>query len=306
MTVDKRTVALGVAAAAAVAAAVSVTVLGHSSGGSKQRHAVTAYIQRVNAIQNRMQAPLTRVLLAYRDFSGRNGSRRGSAAELAAAGATLERLDRRLAAIPAPPDARQLRTRLLDLVSQQAAITHEVQRLATFAPRFAAVLDGARVANEHLAAGLRGVRIPQPHTLRGTKAQVLAAQRAYQAEAGAAAVHQATAIDAYDAEISAVLRRLAPLRPPAVLAPSYVAQVRAFRAIRANGAQLAGDLRSSDRSNVSAAGRKFQLSSRIAQSTAAQKAEIAAIKSYNARAKAIGTASARVKEELLRLQRDLP
>lgn len=307
MTVDKRTLALGVAAAAAVAAAVSVTVLGHDSGGgSKQRKAVTAYIHRVNAIQNRMHAPLTSVLLAYRDFSRKGSSTRRTAVELATAAATLERLDRRLAAVPAPPEARTLRTRLVELVAQQAAITREVQRMATFAPQFAAVLAGARSANDALGRALRAVKPPQPHTLRGTKAQVRAAQRAFQAEASAAAAKQADAIDAYDAHVAAILRRLARLQPPDVLKPSYTAQIRAFRTIRANGAQLAAELRKPKRNDIAALGRKFELSSRIAQSTAAQRAQIAAIKAYNARARSVGTASARVQEELARLQRDLP
>lgn len=306
MTLDKRTLALGVAAAAAVAAAVSVTVLGHDNGPSKERKAVTAYIHEVNGIQNEMHAPLTRVLLAYRDFSGKGGARRRAAPELAAAAATLQRLDRRLAAVPAPREARTLRRRLLTLVAQQAAITREVQRMATFAPRFAVILDGARVANARLGRALGAVRVPKAHSLRGTKKQVLAAQRAYQAEASAAANAQADAIDAYDADLAVILKRLAMLQPPPVLRPSYDAQVRAFRAIRTDGALLAAELRKPDRSNVPTAGRRFQLASRIAESTAAQRAEIVAVKAYNTRARAIGTASARVQEELAKLQRSLP
>jgi len=306
VTLDKRTLVLGVAAAAAVAAAVSVTVLGHGNGPSKQRKSVTAYIQRVNTIQNRMHSSLTRVLLAYRDFSGRGGARAHAGPELAAAAVTLQRLDRRLAAVPAPQDARTLRRRLLTLVSEQAAITREVLRMATFAPRFAVVLDGARTANARLGRALKGVVVPTPHALRGTKKQVLAAQRAYQAKANAAADAQAAAIDVYDAEIAAVLRRLGKLQPPPVLKPSYEAQIRAFHAIRANGAALATELRRADRSNVPTAGRRFQLASRIAQSTAAQRAEIVAVKAYNTRARAVGTASARVQEELAKLQRSLP
>lgn len=306
MTVDKRTVVLGVAAAAAVAAAISVTVLGHGSGPSKQRKAVSAYIDRVNAIQNAMHAPLTRVLLAYRDFSGKGNSKRNSAAELGAAATTLRRLDRRLAAVTAPPEARTLRRQLLRLVAQQAAITNEVQRMATFAPRFAAVLNSARVANERLGHALQAVTVPKPHALRGTKAEVLAAERAYKAQASAAAGAQADAIDAYTGALAVVLERLARLRPPAVLTPSYNAQIRAFRAIRASGRQLAAELRKANRRDVATLGRRFELSSRIAQDTAAQRAEIAAVKAYNARARAIGTTSALVQEELAKLQRNLP
>jgi hypothetical protein len=306
VTVDRRTVILGVAAAGAVAAAVSVTVLGHNSKGSKERRAVTAYIGRVNTIQNQMHAPLTRVLLAYRDFSGKGGNRKHAASELAAASATLARLDRRLAAVPAPPEARVLRRRILALVAQQAAITREVHSLATFAPGFAGLLARARVANVKLGRALQAVPVPKPHTLHGTKKQVLAAQRAYKAQSGAAAAAQADAIDVYDAELVTLVHRLAKLQPPPVLKPSYNAQLRAFRAIAASGSQLSAELRKADRANIATLGRRFELSSRIAQSVAAQRAEIAAIKAYNARARAIGAASGRVQEELARLQRDLP
>lgn len=306
MTLDKRTVALGIAAAAAVAAAVSVTLLGHGSGGSKQRKAATAYITRVNAIQNSMHAPLTRVLLAYRDFSGRGTTKRSSGAELAHAARTLARLDRRLAAVSAPPEARTLRKRLIELVAQQAAITREVQRMATFTPRFTVVLAGARTANTMLGRALRAVVVPKPHTLRGTKAQVRAAQRKYQAQSSAAAAAQADAIDTYDANLAATVRRLSRLQPPAVLKPSYDAQIKAFRAIRTSGAELAAHLRSNDRKDIATLGRRFELASRIAQSTVEQRAQIAAIKAYNTRARAVSTASARVQEELARLQRDLP
>lgn len=306
MTVDKRTLALGVAAAAAVAAAVSVTVLGHSSHGSKQRKDVTAYIEQVNAIQNRMHSPLTRVLLAYRDFSGKGGTTRSSPKELAAAAGTLERLNTRLAAVPAPPEAKTLRKRLVALVAAQASITREVERIAVFSPRFAVQLARAQAANAALGRALRAVSIPAPHAIRGTKKQVLTAQRAFQVQADAAAAAQADAVDAYDAKIAVVLRKLAQLEPPHVFTPSYHAQLLAFRAIRASGARLAAQLRTTNRGNVAALGRRFELSARLAQTTAAQRAQIGAIKVYNARARAIAGAAAAVRDELARLQRTLP
>jgi hypothetical protein len=302
----RRTLVLGVVAAAAVAAAVAVTVFGHSPGESKQRRLVSSYVAAVNGIEHDMHVPLSRVMLAYRDFTGQTGTKRDSAGELAAAVATLDRLDRRLASVPAPPEAAKLRRRILALVAAQARITREVQRLAVFAPRFAAALARAHAANAVLSAALRSVDVPRAHALRGTRAKVRKAQRAYQARAQRAADAQATAISAYTDVLGGVLGQLRTLQPPDVLRPSYDTQLVALRSIRSSGNRLAAQLRQPNRARVAVLGRRFALASRIAQSTAAQRAEIAAVERYNARARAVAQFAALVQSELQRLQRDLP
>jgi len=306
MTIDRRTAVLGLAALGAVAAAVAVTVFRHDPKGSPERRAVRDYIQRVNSIQNRMQAPLSQVLLAYRDFTGQSATKRNPASELATAASTLAELDGELAALPAPPQARTLRRRLLALVAGQAAVTREVQRLSAFSPRYGAVLRSARAANARLDAALLAVRVPTAHSVRGTKKQVRIAQRRFHAAAGAAATRQADAIDAYALQVAAVLNELSQLRPPTVLRPTWDAQIRAFREIRRTGSALASELRTPKRHDVATLGRSFAMSSRIAQSTAAQRAQIAAIEQYNERARALSSAAIRVRSELLRLQRTLP
>jgi hypothetical protein len=306
MTIDRRTLVLGFTAAGAVAAAVTVTLFQHDAKGSPQRRAVRDYIGRVNTIQNRMQAPLSQVMLAYRDFTGQSAAGRDPRPELATAAGTLTRLDRELAAEPAPPEARTLRARLLTLVAGQAAMTREVQRLATFTPTYGAILRWARVVNARLDVALRAVVVPKAHSLKGTKRQVRIAQRRFTAAAAAAAAQQADAIDAYAAQIDVVLRKLAQLQPPAVLRPSWSVQMRAFREIRRTARALSAGLRTPKRTDVATLGRAFALSSRIAQSTAAQRAQIAAIEQYNARARALSAAALRVHGELLRLQRTLP
>jgi hypothetical protein len=306
VTVDRRTVVLGVAAAAAVAAAVSVTVFNRTSGESKQRRSVTAYIQQVNGLQNRMHAPLTRVLLAYRDFTAQGGPKKASTAELHQAVRTMERLDRELTAVPAPPEAKKLRLLLLSLVGRQAAITREVERMAAFTPRFAVVLARARAANSGLGKALAAVPVPKAHKLRGTRKQVLAAQRRYQLEAAGAAGIQAAAVDAYDERIKSILSALRGLRPPAAFAAGYRAQVRALNDVVAAGGRLSAALRASDRSTIPLLGRRFTLASREAQTVSAQRAQIAAIRAYNARARGVNTAAGAVQTELLRLQKTLP
>ena len=264
MKLDRRTAALGVAAAGAVTAAVLVTLTDHGS------------------------------------------SARNPAPELAAAARTLQTLRRRLAALPAPPEARKLRRLLLALVAEQADVTREVQGMASFTPRFARTLAVARRANTALGAALRAIPVARAHAVHGTRKQVLAAQKAYETAARRSADAQADAIDAYDTAIEGVLRRLASLDPPDVLAPSYAAQVKSLRAVHDSGRRLANALRQPTRDVVPTLGRKFVLSSRIAQSTAAQTAQVAAIKRYNARARAIARSATLVQQEELRLQHTLP
>ena len=306
MRIDKRTATLGVVAAAAVAAAATVTAINHTSKGSTQRRSVSAYIDSVNALQNRMHRPLTRVMLAYRDFTSSRPTRANHVAELAAAAQTLALLDRRLAALPAPPEAQRLRAALLRLIGQQAAATREVRRLAAFTPAYAAVLRNAQAAGARLGVALHAVTIPKPHRLRGTKAQILAARAKYKADSNAAAAAQADAIDAYDRSIAVVIRRLRDLQPPASLAPAYHAQLRGLQDAAAAGSRLASELRKANRAGVAQLGRRFTLASRESQTVAAQRAEIAAIRAYNRRARAISATSVDIQRELARLQATLP
>jgi hypothetical protein len=301
---DRRTVVLGIAAAGAVAAAVVVTISHHSTG-SRERRDVTSYIEQVNALQTQMQAPLTRVMLAYASFT-RKRSKRPSPTQLAAAAATLHRLDQRLAALPFPPEAKRLRVRLLALVHREVGITGEVQLLAAFAPRYVSTLGGVRAASLKLDSSLKTIEVPVPRTLRGTKQEVEREQRDFQAKAQQAAVAQATAIDAYDRAVKQVLRRLVRLRPPPALTPEYRAQVAALRNTAAAGAALARRLRAADRADVATLSRRFALASRGAGTRAVQRAQIAAIRGYDKRVRQVGSAAAAVQAELARLQRDLP
>jgi len=305
VTVDRRTVVLGIAAAGAVAAAVLVTTIGRHSNGSRERRGVAAYIDQVNALQNQMHAPLARAMLAYSSF-GHGPSRRPSAAQLEAAAATLARLDQRIAALAYPPEAKKLRKRLLTLVRREAAITREVRLLARFAPRYVSTLRGVHVASVKLDSRLKDIEIPTPHVLRGTKQAVARAQRAFRTNAQRAAAAQADAIDEYDSSIARVRARLVPLRPPLALTPEYRAQVAALRNVITAGALLSTRLRGTQRSDVSALSRRFSLASRTADTLAVQRAQIAAVRAYDKRAREVGAAAGAVQTELARLQRVLP
>ena len=294
------------AAAGAVAAAAIVTLTNHKAGPSKTRQAVIDYIDSVNHVQTRMQAPLTRVLVAYHDFAHPTAARRDVEPKLTAAAHTLSLLGRRLAQVPAPPEARRLRSLLLELVAREQRITVEVRQFARFTPRYARLVARAQRSGVVLGKALAAVHVPAPHTIRGTKAQVRAAIALFQAKSHLAAAQQADAISGYVAVQSSVARALQKLRPPPALRPAYAAQLRSLHAVSTTGERLAAALRTATHKNVSGLGRKFEIASRSAQSVAAQRTEIAAIRAYNARVREIGAVTASTRDEAARLERTLP
>jgi hypothetical protein len=306
MTLDRRTVLLGVVAAAAVAAAAVATIASHRHHPSRERTAVSAYIVHANDIQKAMKAPLTRVLLAYREFTRAGGPALGVEAKLGAAAETLQRLERKLSAIDTPAEAAILRKRLLALVGQEVALTREVQAIAAYSPRYAAVLRESQAASLQFGKALRAVVVPRARKLRGTRAQVAAAQRAYQTAGDAAAAKQADAVDAYDTAVERILEKLRRLDPPAALAGSYRAELRSLSDVAASGARLSAELRKPNRSNVALLGRRLTIASRETRTLPAQRAQQASIRAYNRRVRAIGSATDRVQTELRRLQHDLP
>ena len=306
MTLERRTIALGGVAVLAVAAVVTVTVAGHRHKHSPERAAVSDYVRRANAIENRMQVPLSHVLLAYRDFTKPGGPAKGVVIGLAAAAVTFDRLRWRLARLEAPPEAATLRKRLLSLVAQQVAVTREVRAMAVFAPRYASALTQSRAAAAAFSRALRSVTVPKPRRLRGTRAEVAAAKRTYAAESNMAAASQADAVDAYDRAVEAVLGKLRGLHAPLAYAGGYRAQLRSLTDVVATGDRLALELRKPHRSNVALLSRRLTISSREAQTLTAQRAQNASIDAYNAKVKALSTATTRLQGELLRLQRTLP
>jgi hypothetical protein len=298
---DRRTVALGIAAAVAVAAALVVTLAGRSPASPKHK-AVAAYIKDVDQIQQQMQAQLTKTVKAYRAFASGGTPAKTLTPQLLQAEQTLQRLQRRIVALAAPAPASRLRKLLLQLTGTEVSIAHEVAQLSAFAPRYAALLRQARTAGTELSRALAAVKPPKPHKIRGTKAQVHAAQAAFAAAAAASAAQQADAVEAYAAKITAVKGRLRKLQPPLVMRPEYRAQLQTLGASRRSGLALASELRKQNRSRVAIFGRKFTLAARTAGSLSAQKAQIAAVKAYNARVRAIGTLQGTIQRELARLQ----
>jgi hypothetical protein len=298
---DRRTVALGIAAAVAVGAALIVTLAGRSPASPKHK-AVAAYIKDVDQIQQQLQAQLTRTVKAYRTFATAGTSSKTLTPQLLQAELTLQRLRRRIVGLPAPAPAKHLRALLVELTGTEVSMAHEVGRLAAFAPQYSAVLKRAKAAGTELSHALAAVKPPTAHKIRGTRKQVQKAQAAFAAAAVAAAVQQADAVDAYAVRIAAVLTRLKKLRPPPVTTPAYRIQLQTLEASRRSALTLALELRKQNRSHVAALGRKFTLAARLSGSVSAQRAQIAAVKAYNGRVRGIGTLQGKIQQELARLQ----
>ncbi len=299
--IDRRTVVLGVAAAGAVAAAVTVTFQARGSSESPAHRRVSAYIKQVDAVQQSLGFRLTRLLAAYRGFTNGNGGPRVRS-QLAEAERTLRTLERRVRALEPPPEAKQLHRLIVQLLVLDGDVAHEVSRIATFSPQFRGALAGAATASRRLSTELARVKFPKPHQVHGTPAKIAKARADYLARATAAAGAQADAVERYCAALSRVLSKMRALRPPPVLAPELRAQERAFAATRRAGLTLSAGLRSKDLSHVPLLSRRFSLAARSAGSVASQRAQIAAIKAYNARVRQVGALGGRIRTEVTRLQ----
>ena len=307
LKLNRRTIGLGIVAAIVVTAAAVATFINHKPGGeSKQRKAVSAYIQTVNLSQSQMGVQLIRVRTAYIDLTTHSARRKRAAAELATAAETLAKLERRIVATPAPPEARKLRALFIKLVEQEAALTREVHQLAVFAPHFSVYVTRLRAISARFDKAMSAVPKPKLKAIRGTRAQVAAAERLFHVQENAAAVQQASAIDTYIGDITGLLRGLDRLKPPPVVAPSFSAEVRSLRDVTVTGAQLSAVLRSSKQAQLADRIRAFTLAGREAGSLAAQRSQIAAIRLYNRRSHAVGATQSAVQNELQRLGRSLP
>ena len=299
---NRRTIALGLAAAAAVTAAVIVSLPHHESA---RHRALVAYIHDVDAVEARMNYSLTKVFAAYQAFAHAKTVTPRTRAQLAQAETTLTTLRRQVAAVSAPADAVQVRVYVLRLIAGEAEVTHEVNLLARFSPSFSALLARLQRAATKLGRTLTAIKTPTPHAIRGTKSQIAKAQAAFTAASSRAASAQADAVTAYDAVVLDVLAAMRKLSPPPVLAPAFRSEVNGLVATHHAAGRLAATLRQKNRSNVSTLARSFTIATRSSQTVAAQRTEIAAVEAYNARVRRVRTEATAVQRELARLQQSV-
>lgn len=281
--------------------ALAVILLALIAGGCgqqsqpSQRSAVASYVKHVNAIEKALAKPLASVASAGNAFSQQQRSAGKSIRyvgpppeqTLQQAWTEIRALRTRLAALRVPPTAKHLRVLLLELLDDQAAMTHQVAELVAFLPRYAAALRALGPATKQLKT-------------------VLSQRSAY----GAAAVHavfasKAAALRRFQATTSAILIQLRGLRPPAVSQPGFKAQLIALEGMSRSAGRLAGALASGSTSDVRPVLAQFDRAAASSDTVAVQKAEIAAAHAYNARISALNALSQKVSVERLRLSNTL-
>jgi hypothetical protein len=266
---------------------------GHSSS---QRPALASYINQVNAIEKQLQQPFQAVTDAGSQFASSNSAGKGKGRQSASA---LERKlqhalaqiradGRHLAQIPPPPVAVHLHTLLIQLVHGEAGMTTELARLIYFLPRFSSILSSLTPATGKLQAALR---VTQP---LGFGAAGVTAELAVKAKA----------LHTYEQTLFVTIKRLRRLAPPALSQPQFVTQIKTLERMQASAGKLANGLAGGG-SNVPALLGAFDRAAAGNQTVAAQRAQIAAIKAYDAKAATLDKLAKAVELERIRLDRNL-
>lgn len=275
----------------AVALALALAALAAGCGsGSSPRTRVAAYIQRVNRVELKLAVPLAIVTRTATAFVGQppfGPSRRtaGQARALHRAAARVSVAVRELAGLPAPAPAAHLRRLLISLAGSQLRLARELARLVAVAPRFYAALRGLGPATVRLE-------------------DVLVQSQGY-GSAAVAAVYAAkeAALRRFSATTRSILGELRPLRPPAVLRPSYDAAVGSLRGMGRSAGQLATALQAGASATAAVAG--FDRAAAAEGSAVTVRAQAAAARAYENERARLTTLTDSIAREETRLERTL-
>jgi uncharacterized coiled-coil protein SlyX len=245
-------------------------------------------VKRVNTIESQLAAPLKAVTAAGAHLAASTTTvNRVQQASLLHAVRQMAALRVRLRAIPAPAAASRLRILVLLLASGEIEMTNELSRLFAFLPRYGDTLRKLAPATAQLRTALAGKG-------SGTTS------------AGASAVidAKARALTKYQARLAVLARTLNRLSPPAVARPQYETELHALGGMEASAGALAGALRSAS-DKVPALLSAFDRAAVATESVPAQRAEIAAVKSYDARVAKLNTLAEQVAEQRSKLNQTL-
>lgn len=259
------------------AAVLALALVASGCGGSGgQRRQVAGYLRQVNAAEKTLATPLAAVTKANRSLGRKHPDLAAVHADLLRAQARTRAARAKLAALHPPTAARRLRTLLLELADRQIELTGETAKLVAFLPRF----DAARLPLRSASALLQAE---------------LAQKRAKPAA-------KAAALDAYAAAVGGAVESLRRLDPPPVSAPAYRDQLAALVRVQAAARALAAGLRSKH-ADLAQLLHDFDAASVATGTTAAQRAQIAAVRDYNRRIRSIDGLLRRIALEEARLGR---
>jgi hypothetical protein len=265
--------------AARVGAAVLAAALLAAGCGGDEREDVESYIREVNTLQQELLVPLTEASAAYRSFSTSEKELTKLRPKLIEAEASVRRLDRRVAQLRPPDDARRLHERLRELTGAQVALADELERTSAYMPAYLATLRPLDAAEKALRTELRAARNARA---------------------------QAQAIRRFEAAVDEVLRQLRGLDVPRLANAEQGTQTRTLEKLAASAGDLARALERGDRqAEVLRLVQRFANAPLSGRSASAQRARIAAVRAYNARVDRVSEAARAVEQERLRLEQSL-
>jgi hypothetical protein len=202
-------------AAAAVLAAAGLALGGCGGGGNDKRAQVNTFLHDANAVQQDSAPAFNRANTAYLSFSKGKLPPVQARSRLAAAEQSMRATRDKLAALEAPPAARELQRRLVALFDADAAFAHESTLLAAFAPDAAKAQKDLPAIGKALSSGLKNAKTP---------------------------VAQEAVLRRYARGVRHVIGALEPLHPPPLLLQRHHAQIVHLRNVRGLALQLAAAL----------------------------------------------------------------
>lgn len=260
-----------------------------------QRAAVAGYLRQVNRIETQLAAPLSKVTATGGQFAQQQHSG-GSLTSLLPASeeqallrswSQIELLRAHLAGLKTPASALHLRSLLLQVVDGQATLTHELAQLVVFLPGYGQALRPLAPATRRLEVAL------SQQTAFGTAA------------VAAVYANKAAALRRFQSSLGGVLTKLRKLHPPAVSRPEYTGQLSALEGMSRAAGQLAAALQGGAPGNVQPLLAKFDRAATSNQTTAAQRARIAAVRTYDGESTRLARLSQEAERERLRLANSL-
>lgn len=243
-------------------------------GGTSTRNQVDSYVKTLNAVQASAAGPFAEANRSYARFQKRRLNDPGDVERLIAAETAIRRTQARLARIPAPSAARELRTKLLLVYSLNASLAHETVLLARYGPARQRVLDAVTRANRRLVSALK----------RANRA-----------------ADQAAALTDYRRRLDRATGALRRLHAPPVARSMHRAQLKRLAASRRLAGALRGAVRARDARRTAKLVIAFrQVGNVRSGERALQERDLAA---YVERRRAIAHAVAQVTRERARLDR---
>lgn len=275
----------------ALLAAVAVAGCGHARS---ERPAVAGYVKAVNRIESSLTEPLAQVTQAGTMFASelhpgraREGTVVNSAAQtLQGALVRIRAAQAGLVALAAPTPAHHLRSLLIALTAGEGDMTAELRRLVVYLPHFDADLAGLDPA---------AARLERVLARRATGAMAVAAVYAA----------KAAALRRFKRSVEHVLARMRTLEPPPVSRPGYTAELDSLRGMAASADGLARALSTGALAKVDPLLTSFDKAATQSRTRAVQRAQIAAVRAYDARVTGLTALQDQIANERLRLSNSL-